>query len=153
AALGASAGRIGRQLLIESVLLASFGGALGLMMGIEMMNLLAVALPDTINYVTLKEVHLDVTVFVFGAAISLATGVLFGMAPAVKAARTDVQESLRDGGRGVAGTRSLTRQGLVVAEVALSLILMTGAGLLIRSFSRLSNVDPGFDARHVLSMQ
>ncbi len=152
AALGASARRIARQLLVESTLLAAFGGSLGLLLGIEMMNLLVIALPDTIHYANLKEINLDAAVFVFAAAISLATGILFGLAPAVKAARVDVQESLR-GGRSVAGSRSLTRQALVVAEVALAFMLLIGAGLLIRSFSRLANVNPGFDARHVLSMQ
>ena len=152
-ALGASAGRIVRQLLIESSLLALLGGALGLCIGIAAMGLLSAALPDTITYANLKTVHLDATVFGFALAISLASGILFGLAPSLKAARADVQESLRDGGRGVAGRRSFTRQALVVAEVALSMILLAGAGLLIRSFSRLSSVDPGFDARHVLSMQ
>ncbi len=152
-ALGASGGRIVRQLLVESVLLACFGGALGLLLGSEMIQVLAVALPDTINYANLKTIHLDTTVFLFAAGISLVTGVLFGLAPALKAMRTDIQKTLRDGGRGVAGSRSLTRQVLVVVEVALSMMLLIGAGLLIRSFARLASVDPGFDVQHVVSMQ
>jgi len=153
AALGASAGRIARQLLMESSLLAVLGGALGLMIGIQAMHLLTLALPDTINYANLKTIHLDTTVFLFTAAISIATGILFGLAPALKAARADVQEALKDGGRSVTGARSVTRQALVVAEVALSMTLLIGAGLLIRSFARLARVNPGFDAQHVLSMQ
>ena len=152
-ALGASAARIIRQLLAESILLALAGGALGLIVGIEAMKILSAALPDTIAYANLKTIHLDSTVFVFALALSLVSGILFGLAPALKAARADVQESLRDGGRGVAGRRSYLRQTLVVAEVALSMMLLVGAGLLIRSFQKLSSVDPGFDAQHVLSMQ
>jgi putative ABC transport system permease protein len=153
AALGATGARIARQLLIESLLLALFGGALGLLMGVQMISLLAAALPDSINVSNLKDVHLDRVVFAFAAAISILTGLIFGLAPALKAMKTDVQESLRDGGRGVAGGRSMARQAFVVAEVALSMMLLIGAGLLIRSFSRLAHVDPGFDAQHVLSMQ
>jgi len=153
AAMGASAGRIARQLLVESLLVALLGGALGLIIGIRMMDLLIVALPDTINYANLKSIHLDTTVFVFAAGLSLATGILSGLAPALKAARTDLQESLKEGGRSVAGRRSVIRQSLVIAEVALSMMLLVGAGLLIRSFARLANVNPGFDASHVLSMQ
>ena len=153
AAVGASGSRIARQLLVESVMLAAFGGALGLLVGMQMMQLLVVALPDTINYANVKDVHLDAAVFLFAAAISLLTGILFGLAPALKAVRIDVQQSLRDGGRGVAGSLSITRSALVVAEVALSMMLLIGAGLLIRSFARLASVDPGFDAPHVLSMQ
>src|SRR5262249_13980687 len=122
-ALGASAARIIRQLLAESTLLAITGGALGLMIGIVAMKILSTALPDTSAYANLKTVHLDSIVFLFTLAISLASGILFGLAPALKAARADVQESLRDGGRGVAGHRSFTRQALVVAEVALSMML------------------------------
>jgi putative ABC transport system permease protein len=152
-AVGASAGRIVRQLLIESLLLALMSGAAGLGIGIWMMDLLRGALPDTIDYATLKDIPFDTTVFLFAAAVSLATGLLFGLTPALKAARMDVQQALRDGGRAVAGQRSMIRQALVVAEVALSMTLLIGAGLLIRSFARLASVDPGFDARHVLSMQ
>jgi putative ABC transport system permease protein len=153
AALGASGSRIARQLLVESLLLAAIGGALGLLFGRQMITLLVAALPDTIAYANLKDIHLDLTVFVFAAIVTLLTGVLFGTAPAWKAARTDIQESLRDGGRTVAGSRSLIRHALIVAEVALSMMLLVGAGLLIRSLSKLTTVNPGFDPQHVLSMQ
>ncbi|HLX44871.1 MAG TPA: ABC transporter permease [Bryobacteraceae bacterium] len=153
AALGASVFRIARQLLVESTLIAVIGGALGLLIGVWAMNILTTALPDTINYANLKAIRIDTSVFLFTLGVSLATGILFGLAPALKSARTDVQKSLRDGGRGVAGGHNFTRNALVVVEVALSMILLVGAGLLIRSFARLSNVNPGFDASHVLSMQ
>jgi putative ABC transport system permease protein len=153
AALGAGAMRIARQLLVESTLIAAIGGAFGLVIGVWAMKVLTTALPDVINYANLKTIRVDTPVFLFTLGVSLATGILFGMAPALKASRTDVQQALRDGGRGVVGGNSLTRSALVVAEVALSMILLVGAGLLIRSFARLSSVDPGFDAPHVLSMQ
>jgi len=153
AAMGATAARLVRQLLVESSLLALLGGAAGLLLGVQMMDLLIVALPDNISFAVLKDIHLDPTVFLFTAAISLATGFFFGLAPAWKAARTDIQGALRDAGSALAGRRSIARQALVVAEVALSLVLLIGAGLLIRSFARLAAVNPGFDAQHVLSMQ
>ncbi len=152
AALGAGAMRIGRQLLVESVMLSAIGGALGLLIGLWSMKMLAAALPDTIAYANLKSIQIDSTVFLFTLAVSLGTGILFGLAPAIKAARTDVQSSLRNGGRGLSSGRSFARSALVVAEVALSMVLLISAGLMIRSFSKLANVDPGFDAPHVLSM-
>jgi putative ABC transport system permease protein len=153
AALGAGAIRILRQLLIESTLLACLGGAAGLLAGIWAIKILTAALPDTIAYANLKTIQLDTSVFLFTLGLSLATGILFGIVPAFKATRIDVQSTLKDGGRGIAGGRSFTRGALVVVEVALSMILLIGAGLLIRSFARLAAVDPGFDARHVLSMR
>jgi putative ABC transport system permease protein len=152
AALGAGAMRIARQLLVESVMLSFIGGTLGLLIGVWAVRVLSAALPDTIAYANLKAVQIDATVFLFALAISLATGVLFGLAPAIKAMRTDVQTTLRDGGRGFSNRRGYGRSALVVAEVALSMILLISAGLLIKSFSKLASVDPGFDAPHVLSM-
>jgi putative ABC transport system permease protein len=152
-ALGAGAVRIARQLLVESTVVAVLGGALGLLIGFWMIRALTAALPDTITYANLKTIRLDATVFLFAAVVSLATGVLFGLAPAFKAVRADVQEALKESGRGIAGGRSFGRNTLVVAEVALSVLLLTGAGLLIRSFAHLANVPPGFDAFHALSMQ
>jgi putative ABC transport system permease protein len=152
-ALGASGWRVARQLLVESTLLSVIGGALGLMIGVWVMKLLVAALPSTISSVSMETIRIDTTVFVFAAAISLLTGILFGLAPALKAIGMDVQAGLKSGSRGQAGGRSVTRNVLVVAEVALSMILLVGAGLLIRSFAKLSNVDPGFDAARVLTMQ
>jgi putative ABC transport system permease protein len=152
AALGAGAMRIARQLLIESTMLSAIGGALGLLIGVWAVRILSAALPDTIAYANLKAIRIDATVFLFTLAVSLGTGILFGLAPAIKAARTDVQSSLKDGGRGFSSGRSFARSALVVAEVALSMVLLISAGLLIKSFARLARVDPGFDAPHVLSM-
>ena len=152
-ALGAGTIRILRQLLIESTLLACLGGAAGLLAGWWAIKILTAALPDTIAYANLKTIQLDTSVFLFTLGLSLATGILFGIVPALKAMRIDVQSTLKDGSRGIAGGRSFTRGALVIAEVALSMILLIGAGLLIRSFARLAAVDPGFDARHVLSMR
>jgi putative ABC transport system permease protein len=152
-ALGAGAARIVRQLLVESTLLGLAGGAAGLALGLWATEALAAALPDTIRSVNLETIRIDSTVFLFATAISFATGVLFGLAPAFKAIRTDVQTSLKDGGRGVSPARSFARNALVVVEVALSMILLVGAGLLIRSFSKLASVNPGFDAQHVISMR
>jgi putative ABC transport system permease protein len=151
-ALGAGRLRIVRQLLVESTLLSTAGGALGLVAGLWSMSALTAALPDSIAYLNLKAIRLDGTVFLFTLGLSFVTGMLFGLAPAIKAARTDIQEALKSGGRGIASGRSFTRSALVVAEVALSMILLVSAGLLIRSFARLANVDPGFDAPHVLTM-
>jgi putative ABC transport system permease protein len=152
-ALGAGGFRIARQLLVESTLLSLLGGAVGLIVGVWSIAGLTAALPDTIAYVNLKTIRIDSVVFLFTLAISLCTGILFGLAPALSAARTDVHEALKAGGRGVASGRSFAQKMLVVSEVALSMILLVGAGLLIRSFARLSQVDPGFDAPHVLTMQ
>lgn len=152
AALGAGAMRIARQLLVESTMLSAIGGALGLLIGMWAVRVLSAALPDTIAYANLKTVQIDATVFLFTLAVSLGTGILFGLAPAIKAARTDIQASLKDGGRGFSSGRSFARGALVVAEVALSMVLLISAGLLIKSFARLASVDPGFDAAHVLSM-
>jgi putative ABC transport system permease protein len=152
-ALGASAARILRQLLIESTLLALTGGVAGLVTGYWALRLLTAILPDDAIYAGLQTTQLDTTVFLFTLGISLVTGILFGLAPAIRSLRIDVQSALRGGGRGIAGARSFARSALVVAEVALSMILLIGAGLLIRSFARLAAVDPGFDPRHVISMR
>ncbi len=152
-ALGAGSWRIARQLLVESLLVGTIGGTGGLLIGVWAVRVLTAALPDTIAYSTIKQIRIDTTVLLFAVAASMATGILFGLAPAIKAARSDLQQALRDGGRGIAGSRSTIRNALVVAEVALSMMLLVGAGLLIRSFARLASVTPGFDARHVLSMQ
>lgn len=133
--------------------MSALAGTVGLLIGLWTMHVLTAALPDTIAYSTIRQIRVDSTVLLFAIGLSAATGTLFGLAPAIKAARSDLQPALRDGGRGVAGSRSAMRNGLVVAEVALSMMLLAGAGLLIRSFANLVRVAPGFDARHVLSMQ
>jgi putative ABC transport system permease protein len=151
-ALGASSGRVLRQILTESVLLGLAGGALGLTYAHAGVRLIMAFLADKLPHAI--EVGLDAKVLAFTAAISVATGILAGVLPALRLARENVSQSLKQGlGRTDAdssgrGTRSI----LVVAEVALSLILLVGAGLMIRSFQRLHGVNPGFDSHHVLTM-
>jgi len=149
AALGARRGRIIRQLLTESLLLSLAGGALGLAVaawGID--ALLAMTSLPRVGEVGL---HLDVLVFTTGVAV--ATGVGFGLAPAIAASRPELQSSLKDGTRGTTAGRGRLRQALVVSEVALSLVLLVGAGLMVRSFLRLKNVDPGFRPDHALMLR
>jgi putative ABC transport system permease protein len=151
AALGAGRGRIIRQLLSESVLLAIVGGGLGWFLALWGVELLLAVGPS--NLPRLEEVGLDHGVFIFTLLISLATGLLFGLAPALAASRLDLNEALKEGTRGsaVGGSHHLRRL-LVVAEIALSLVLLIGAGLLVRSFSQLLSVDAGIDTRNVLTL-
>jgi putative ABC transport system permease protein len=150
-ALGASRWRVIRQLLTESLLLAVVGGALGLLLakwGVKViLTFSANSLPRS------SEIGLDTRVLVFTVAISVLTGIVFGLAPALQAIRADVQESLKETARSTTGGRHRLRQFLVVAEVALTLVLLIGAGLLIRSFYRLQQVNPGFIDEHVLSFR
>ena len=150
-ALGASRSRVVRLLLTESVLLAIVGGALGLLLAIWSLDLLVSLKPA--NLPRLDEINVNRTVFLFTAAVSIVTGVLFGLAPAWQVSRFDLNESLKEGGRGGsdAPRRQRMRALLVISEVALSLVLLIGAGLMIRSFSRLLAVDPGFKTDHVLT--
>ncbi|HZT58837.1 MAG TPA: ABC transporter permease, partial [Pyrinomonadaceae bacterium] len=152
-ALGAGRLRIIRQLLTESVLLAALGGGTGLLLAAWGVDVLRRASLDVIP--TTADIGLDRTVFFFTASVSLLTGLLFGLAPALSASKADLNESLKEGGRtGTAGAaRNRVRSLLVVAEVALSLMLLVGAGLLIRSFLSLRGTETGFDARKVLTMQ
>jgi putative ABC transport system permease protein len=141
-ALGASRGRIIRQLLLESVLLAAIGGFFGLLVAAWGTDVLVSLVPQNIPRIT--DIQLDGAVLGFTILVSLVTGILFGMAPAFQASRLDLRSSLNEGGRGSGGgSRHGLRNGLVIAEVALALLLLTGAGLLLQSFARLSRVDPG----------
>jgi predicted permease len=148
-ALGADRASLIRQLLTESVLLALSGGVLGLLLAqwsVKSLVALNPGLPRA------GEVGIDASVMVFTLVVSVFTGLLFGLAPALQASRTNLQETLKDGSRSGAADfagRSV-RRGLVVAEVALSLTLLVGAGLLIRSVAKLQGVDPGFDPKNVL---
>jgi putative ABC transport system permease protein len=152
AALGAARGRIIRQLLTESLLLAALGGLAGLTLaswGSDM--LVALAPPDLLN---LPQVSLNAAVLGFTLGITLATGVIFGLAPAFDATRLNLCDSLKEGGKSAGGLRAQRlRNSMVVLEVALALVLLVGAGLFIRSFARLQGVDPGFNAQNVLTMR
>jgi len=151
-ALGASRGAMVRQVLTESLLLALAGGGLGL--GITVAALAVLRRLHPANLPRLADIQLDTTVLLFTAAICAATSVLFGLLPALRAAGTDPQEHLKAGGRGgSAGDRRRARSLLIVAEVALSVMLLVGAGLLIRSFLALQRVDPGYDASDVLTFE
>ena len=141
--LGAGRGRLVRQLLTESLLLSGVGGAAGLALACLGIQFLRAANPG--NLPRIADVRLDGTVFAFLLLISLLTGILFGLAPALQSARADLSSTSKEGGRSTAGAgRQRTRAALVVAEIALSLMLLVGAGLLLRSLLRLQRVDSGF---------
>jgi predicted permease len=153
AALGASRLRLVRQFLTESILLAAGGGLLGLLLSLWGVNILKTFIPQNISQA--KAITIDGKVLAFTLLVSLLTGVIFGLAPALQASKFNLNETLKEGGRdSAAGSRSNRIRGLlVIAEVAVSLILLIGAGLLINSFMRLRNVDPGFRADNLLTMQ
>jgi predicted permease len=151
AAIGAGRWRIVRQLLTESLALSFVGGALGLLVAFWGLDALRGLAPG--NIPRLHNVALDGRVLLFTSAVTMLTGVLFGVAPALRSSRVNLGETLKEGGRGAVGGGQRLRGALVVAEVALSLVLLVGAGLLIRSFMRVQQVEPGFDARGVASMR
>ncbi|HLJ77084.1 MAG TPA: ADOP family duplicated permease, partial [Acidobacteriaceae bacterium] len=152
-ALGASRAAILRQLVAESLLLACTAGLCGLLLGWTADRALASSagtqLPQGIS------INLDARVLAFSIAISLLTGILTGLFPALQLSRADLNLALREEGRGVSGSRARARlrSALVVGQIALSLLLLIGAGLLVRSFSRLLQTDPGFEPTHVLTME
>jgi putative ABC transport system permease protein len=150
-ALGASRMRMIRQLLTESTVLALGGGLLGLALSTYGVIAIKKLLPG--DFPRLNEIGMDWRVFGFTLAASLLTGFLFGFAPALHGSRTDVQEAMKETGRGTAGSARHTRlrHALIISEVALSVVLLAGAGLLFRSFIRLQSVDPGFTAQQVLT--
>ncbi len=152
-AMGASRVRLVRQLLTESLLIALAGGALGLLVANAGLGSLLAMAPS--NLPRVSDIRLDAWVFAFTFLISILTGVVFGIAPALYATKTNLSESLKEGeGRASAGAgRARLRQGLVIGEFALSLVLLTGAGLMIATFTKLMNTNPGFDSHHVLTMQ
>ena len=153
AALGAGRARLMRQLVTESVLLSVAGGALGVALAAAGTRMLLALNPGTIPSMFVAGV--DGRVLLFSLLLSIATGVAFGVLPALDAARADIHDSIKDGGRGSSVGRSgeRARRALVVAQVAMALMLLVGAGLLIRSFSELTRVRFGFDPDHVLTAQ
>jgi predicted permease len=153
AALGAGRGHIVRHLLTESVMLAVAGGATG--MAVAWAGLQIVVTLRPANLPRLDEATLNGSVLVFTAALAIVTGILFGLLPALQLSRPDVTGVLKDGGRsGTAGrSRQLARQGLVVLQLASSVVLALAAGLLIRSLVELNRIDLGFDPSHVLTAQ
>jgi predicted permease len=149
AALGAGRARVIRQLLTESVLLATAGGALGLLLAWWGTRAGLAALPTALPRAS--EVSLDGRVLIFAVAISLFSGILFGLTPALKTSKTGLHNMLKEGGRGSSGAHQRAHSVLVVVEVATALVLLAGAGLMFRSLARLWKVDPGFDAGNVLT--
>jgi predicted permease len=148
-ALGATTSRVLRQLLTESTLLAVAGGALGLLLAAwgtqAVLGLVSETLPRA------AEIRLDGRVLLFTVAISLASGILFGLAPALKISRPDLQGTLKEGGRGSSGGRHRAQGIFVATEMGMAVVLLIGAGLMLRTLSRLWDVSPGFDPHHVLT--
>jgi putative ABC transport system permease protein len=151
-AMGAGRPRLMRQLLTESAVLGLLGGVCGLLIALWGTDLLVAAGQD--NLPRFREVSVDGRVLAFTFGLSLLTGLVFGVVPALQASRPNLNETLKEGGRGTTSgrSRSRLRNVLVIGEIALALILLTGAGLMLKSFLRLSSVDPGFRTDHLLTM-
>lgn len=151
ASLGAGGGRLVRQLLTESVLLAVLGGAGGLALAWSMIRIAPVLIPEG-TLPSGLQLALDARVAAFAAAVSLATGILFGVAPAWQVARTSLADALRGGGRSSTSGNSKLLGGLAMVEIAIAVMVVAGAGLFLRTLERLGQVDPGFHADNVLTM-
>ena len=152
--LGASPRRLARQLLTESVVLSAVSAIIGLLLAVQGTKALVALVPSDLSYQMLADVSVDWRLVAFTAAVALGSGMLFGLVPALNAARGDVHESLKEGGRG--GTEhsrasGRMRNALVVAEVSLALVLLAGAGLMVRSFAALQEVNLGFEPAHALT--
>ena len=151
-ALGAKRSRIMRQLLTESLLLSLVGGGIGLLLAVWLSRAIRVLALGQIPRA--ESIEVDSSVLIFTILVSVATGVLFGLAPALLASRTDLNSTLKDATRGTMGAGGhRLRSALVVSEVALSMLLLVGAGLMIKSFWRLQQVDPGFNPQNLLSVE
>ncbi|MGI9114586.1 MAG: ABC transporter permease [Chthoniobacterales bacterium] len=152
-ALGAGRMQLLRQILSESVLLAVIGGIAGSLLAVWGLEVLRRV--GSITVPRIAEANLDGRVLLVTLLVSIVTGILFGLAPALSSGNPELTEALKDGGRGATSgvRRNRLRNGLVVAEVALALVLLVGAGLLMKSFARLQNVDPGFNPKNVLTME
>jgi predicted permease len=148
-ALGAGPARVIRQLLTESVMLGVAGGALGLLLAKIALRTIVTSLADSLPRA--DEIALDSHVLLFTAGVSILTGIVFGLAPAIKMLRPRLSETLKEGGRGSSGARHRTQSVFVVLEMAMALVLLVGAGLMVRSLAALWGIDPGFDAHNALS--
>jgi len=149
AAMGASQGRVIRQLLSESILLAGLGGALGLLLAVWGSKAVLGTLPGALPRAS--EVSLDSRVLLFTLALSLFAGIIFGLAPALKSSRVNLEEILKESGRGSSGARHRLQGVFVAVEVAMALVLLVGAGLMVRSLAALWRVDPGFNPSHAIT--
>src|ERR1700677_2640332 len=147
-ALGATRRRIVRQLLTESMLLSAAGGALGLLFAAWATKAALAVIPETLPRTS--EIGIDGRVLFFALVISILVGIVFGVAPALKTSQPDLHRSLKEGGRGSSGTRARTQNVFVAVEMALAVVLLAGAGLMVRSLVGLANVNPGFDPQHVM---
>ena len=148
-ALGASPMRVIRQLLTESVMLAVAGAAIGLLIAKWGTRAMLAALPEALP--RSEEIGIDAHVLLFTLGVAVLTGILFGLAPALKTLRPDMHETLKEGGRGGGGARHRTQSTFVALEMSMSVVLLIGAGLMIRSLAALWGVNPGFDPRHVFA--
>jgi predicted permease len=150
-AMGAPRSRVVRQLLTESLLISFIGGALGLTLAFGGVKALVSLLPA--DFPRAQDIHVSAPVLGFTFVVSLVTGILFGLVPALQASRTDPKEGLQKGARGATASRhqNALRSALVVAEVSLACVLLVGAGLMLRSFLNLVHLDPGFRQEHVLT--
>ena len=151
AALGASRARVMRQLLTESLLLSLAGGALGVLLAFWSMRLLLAAIPG--NVPRSENIGVNAQVLWFTFAVSLAVGILFGLAPALRSYRPDVQASLKETGRGAGGGRHRAQSTLLVVQTALTLVLLVGAGLLLRTIRHLWETNPGFDSQNLITFK
>jgi putative ABC transport system permease protein len=158
-ALGAGRWRLGRQFLTESAVLGALGGVLGLLLALWGVDLLDKVVPQSMplsggaGVVVRPAIHADAWALIFTIAISLVTGLIFGLAPAFAASKARVNEALKEGSRGSSAGGSRLRNAFAVSEVALALVLLIGAGLVMKSFWRIQQVNPGFAADHVLAME
>jgi len=150
-AMGAGGSRIIRQLLTESILLALVGGGLGVLLGFWGLQAALKVLPEALPRA--EEVRLDGQVLLFTLAASVLAGILSGLAPALKSLQPDLHEMLKEGGRGLSGVRHRAQGVFVVAEVALALVLLAGAGLMIRALAKLWSINPGFDSHNLLTFR
>jgi predicted permease len=150
-ALGASRIRVVRQLLTESVLLSVAGGALGLLVAARGVRPVLAVVPGSLP--RSQDIHLSIPVLFFALVVAVAVGVLFGMTPALKVSTINLQETLKEGGRTLSGGRSRAQSSLVVFQMALTLVLLVGAGLLFRTIRHMWNTNPGFDIQHVITFK